>query len=698
VSPRTYYPVGHPKHQVRTHTKHNHGGRVLTKWRRGQFVAWDTEGALVGKLHRTIYGALATSLGPIEPDFRRPEGATSRELLDWLVSGLALFPKAIHIGFAFSYDVSMMLRDIPLAKARELFLYGYVTVDFSGALYSIQYQPRKCFTVRRWERGKGWGPGGRIWDVFGYFQSSFVTACERWDVLQQDALASIEAMKLQRATFDSSNMAAIARYCQAECVALAKLAEQLHAAVVAAELKPKRYDGPGALASALLEREGVKAHLPVKALSYEVLDAARGAYYGGRIECARFGHTTEPVYRYDLVSAYPWACTFLPSLAFGRWRHNAEEPNDGTFPALAEHGFARVVWNFADETDHGTLGATLGQLYPFAWRDPMDGNVYFPQRGHAWTTFDELRAAYWAIYRGWLRGSVEIKETWAFVPDEWPSRPLPFLWLPRIFALRAEWKHNHNPAEKVLKLALNSLYGKLAQRHSQKRRGEDPAQPRWHCLPWASWVTGRVRARLYEAAMIAGDALLMIATDAIFTTRSQPLVIGHGLGDWEKTVAHGGATIVQSGVYWLDADEEAKRFTRGFDPDSITRDQVLDGWRNSLEKLPVTDRRFIGLRQAASGSWSKRCSWQDDHSGARDLQLAPHLGKRWLGPDGAGYFGRRSGRIQPELGMIATYARQPVFCDALELSASLDYPWLTTESGEPRNPQWIYDEQDDAEL
>jgi hypothetical protein len=485
-------------------------------------------------------------------------------------------------------------------------------------------------------------------------------------------------------------MDAIARYCQSECVQLAKLAEQLHKAVTAADLRPKRYDGPGALASALLEREGVGAHLPAIPIAYEPLEAARGAYYGGRIECARFGHTSAPVWRYDLISAYPWAAAQLPSLATGRW-----VPTLGTDAFRALWGFARVRWNFAQGPDNAALGAELGKLYPFAWRDPMDGNVFFPQRGHAWTTLWELRSALVALELGQLKGTIDVVEAWRW---ESKSDVQPFGWISRVFQERARLKAAHDPAEKVLKLALNSVYGKLAQRHTQKRRGSDPERPKWHCLPWAAWVTGMVRARLYDAALLAGDALIMIATDAIFTTRPiYGAIVGTGLGDWELTEARG-ATIVQSGVYWLDVDDEEKRYTRGFEPDAITRDQVLDGWRRSLPKLPVTDRRFVGLRQAANGSWAKRCSWQDDTSGARDLQLAPHFGKRWLGPDSSGYFGRRKGRIRPDEQLIATYAQQPIFCDKGELSAPLDYPWLSTESGEPRQSQAIYNDQDDAEL
>jgi hypothetical protein len=75
-----------------------------------------------------------------------------------------------------------------------------------------------------------------------------------------------------------------------------------------------------------------------------------------------------------------------------------------------------------------------------------------------------------------------------------------------------------------LKLCLNSLYGKMAQ-----RSGRGP----YHDAVAAGLVTAMARARLVEAVGHNPEAVVMIATDAVYSTEPLPLDIGDGLGQWE---------------------------------------------------------------------------------------------------------------------------------------------------------------------
>lgn len=72
-----------------------------------------------------------------------------------------------------------------------------------------------------------------------------------------------------------------------------------------------------------------------------------------------------------------------------------------------------------------------------------------------------------------------------------------------------------------LKLALNSLYGKLAQ-----RSGSGP----YHDAAAAGLVTAMTRARLIEAIAYDPEAVVIAATDGVFSLRPLPLDIGDGLG------------------------------------------------------------------------------------------------------------------------------------------------------------------------
>ncbi len=49
------------------------------------------------------------------------------------------------------------------------------------------------------------------------------------------------------------------------------------------------------------------------------MDLANMAYYGGRFEITRTGLLDQPVYEYDIGSAYPDGMRYLPCLEHGRW-------------------------------------------------------------------------------------------------------------------------------------------------------------------------------------------------------------------------------------------------------------------------------------------------------------------------------------------------------------------------------------------
>lgn len=107
-----------------------------------------------------------------------------------------------------------------------------------------------------------------------------------------------------------------------------------------------------------------------------------------------------------------------------------------------------------------------------------------------------------------------------------------------------------------LKLALNSLYGKLAQ-----RSGSGP----YHDAAAAGLVTAMTRARLIEAIAYDPEAVVIAATDGVFSLRPLPLDIGDGLGqcgqskpeDWPDLF------IARSGVYWSPSHRKKSVKSRG---------------------------------------------------------------------------------------------------------------------------------------
>lgn len=613
------------------------------------FRAWDTEGVGAGRRHRTV--CLVTDAGAV---VQSPAGLSTRRLLGALWRRLAAERQYLHVSFFFTYDVAMILKDVPRGALATLWADGRARVG----PYRLTYRPRRAFAVYR--RGPdGRTTGGQIWDVFGFFQCSLLAALERHGIGDAATRTLLSRMKARRGSFRASELPALIDYSRLENVALVALMNDVRQSALDAGLPLNRWDGAGAVASSLLTREGVKAFLPPSPVPVTadpwpaaVRTGARFAYFGGRIEVGRVGHTAGPVHRYDIRSAYPAILATLPA-GGGRWVPGGAPRASTTRRDLT---LAHVAFRFPP-------GA---RWYPLPWR-ARDGAVVFPREGSGWYWGPEVAAAL-AVFGA---GCLEIRETWTYVP---PSTARPWRWVGDVYALRADWKAAGVGAEKILKLGLNSLYGKLAQTLG----GSLERAPGWHSLEWAGYITSRTRAHLFRTAVAAGDAAVAIATDALFTTdglsatalrtrgdRRQP--VGPGLGQWEHTTAQSG-TWVQSGVYWTGAGGEEAAYHRGFSPAVLHRADVLAAWRRGARSLAVPETRFqgVGASVGSETAYRRRAEWTTKD---RTLALVPYAGQK------------RYTAVSPRTlarGLTWTTPRQPVAAESWDgagMSAPVALPW-----------------------
>lgn len=622
-----------------------------SKWATARFVAWDGEGVTVRGRHR--YLMLRNSDGGGATD---ANGLRTAACLDALVSGFLAAADAWHVGFAFSYDVNMIVGELPRRTLERLHRGKWV----HWQRYRLRYRRAKSFTVQRQlGRGAEWR-GGTVWDTFGFFQASFVSACESYGIGNPDVREAVAAMKKARSTFKTQDLAAIESYCEDECRLLVELMTKLKGYLDDAGLRIARWDGAGAVASSLLQREGVK---PMKASAPpHVQDAIQFAFAGGRIELVQYGHFKGEVHHYDINSAYPTALRSVPCLSHGRWRHLDRA---AAVEALASSGprafgLYRVRWN---------LGLHA-RLYPFFWRAP-DGRVFYPRSGEGWYWWPEVRAALAALSqrgrhrRPVLRGTVDVLEglTWEPACDHQP-----FGFIPSLFEQRRRWKKEGRGAEKVLKLGLNSLYGKCAQHVG----GTEHDAPAWHQLEWAGYTTSFTRAALFSAAMQAPESIVFLATDGIYSLAPLDLPLGKDLGEWDYQ-RHTGLTAVQSGVYWVDNDDgSVAAYHRGFDPESIDRAKVLEGWRRGWGRVVARSTRFVGMGQALSGGeqWGRWRQWVE-HS--RELQLTP------LGTKRADIIDRP----RPAHGLVPTAPYDPQLEGLGILSTPAALPWRALPGAPP---------------
>jgi hypothetical protein len=538
------------------------------------FMVWDGEGITYEEGKAQSYVLFGCSSG----DYIVGEQLSTAECLELIMRVENEYPHVIHVGFSFKYDVEMILADLPIKSWYYLRKHG--TVRWKR--YRITYHPGKRFTVSKWNEAQTQRTTATIYDVWGFFQSSFIVACRAW--LEPHELAEIERVeegKAKRGAFTVDElMTYVFPYWQSELGLLARLVNRLRERLTQAGVLPSSWHGPGAIATTIYREHKIRDHMArtmrdavndsdihIATLPDAVNEAAQFAYSAGHFERFQIGHHDAPVYQYDINSAYPAAISGLPSLRDGSWERDVS-------PTFSPHLFG--MWHIEFDC---WAPERLSFAFPLFYRDERRC-VSYPMTVSGWYWTPEA-----ALVAG--RKDARITESWTWHPKG--AAKYPFAFVSDMYAQRQQWKAEGNPAEKALKLSLNSLYGKMAQRAGWQ---EKQPLPRFHQLEWAGYVTSYTRAVLYRAMNMSGPGLIAVETDAVFSTVPLPqLPISKQLGEWDLT-EHAFITYLSSGTYWTDR----KAAYRGLDPDSLTHDDALrwlreGNWRGSLTGRTT---RFIG--------------------------------------------------------------------------------------------------------
>jgi hypothetical protein len=241
-------------------------------------------------------------------------------------------------------------------------------------------------------------------------------------------------------------------------------------------------------------------------------------------------------------------------------------------------------------------------------------------------------------------------------------------------------------ASMVLKLGLNSLYGKTAQ--SLGYSPESKKLPPFHSLLYAGFITASTRAMLWRAAMQAPDNVIMLATDGILTTTKLELPVSttKELGFWEQN-DYDFLCAIQSGVYITGLNGAYKFKKRGLDSDDDTGvflSQVKSHWSNSdttYTKMSIPQTRLIGVKTAVASDdfWNRWGCWYN-HS--HDLLMHPGPQTKRL-PD------KNSPNKQPAEGLVQTV---PMMNILYEFGGSMSTPYERPWDRE----KWMWN--DDEEL
>lgn len=551
-------------------------GTKKTKWEQRNIVAWDGEGARVFVCHLNgdivnthIFNLLANSRGRYISQPGHHQTLRTAHCLEFLIQEDTL--SSINCIFAGGYDINMMLVDLPRESIRQLWRKG--RVQWNG--YKLVYRPRKWFSVskRDPEKKGGWTRPAVLWDVFGFFQGSFVKSVRKW--LKDDVdLEEIQAMKDSRSDFTPLDWDRILEYNAQECALLVLLMKALCRSLDQAGMQLTRFDGAGALATIFLRRYGVKKHMGD--IPEWVYRACQQAYSGGRVETPQAGSQLTRLWKYDINSAYVGGCLSLPSWSGAVWEREPR-PNDSALDYMVA-----IEWRLPE-----------APFYPLFYRT-VGGEILYPSSGSGIYWSPEYRA----ISKHYKEGrDFEVQ----YAINAYGENELkPFAQVSADYAQRLLFKRQGNMAQQSYKLALASIYGKTAQQEGYvpKTAVSDARYPSYHNLAWASLITSNTRATVYEAGMESPESVVAFATDAVFSTEElRRCRIGDDLNTW-TVETYDGITIVQAGVYWLLGPDGWESKYRGFDAGSLTRDTIVDTWRNGGTSVDVTLTRFVGMGTA----------------------------------------------------------------------------------------------------
>lgn len=548
----------------------------------------DGEGVTVDGEHRYVQFAGMSSTDLVGHSIADPNGLTTEAIFEHIFALRDAYPNHITVIYGGSYDFNMWLFGLPLSLPNLTRVYNGDPTRYGK--YTIKWMRGKNFHVGRYGVK---GSGVTIYDVVSFFQQSFVKACDAYLGEEWIDRDNIIASKARRGDFTLSELDAITAYNDSELINGCALMDELRDRLSAVELFPRRWDGPGAIAAYLLQREGVKDHMAVS--PDPVQEAARYAYAGGRFEVLKFGHCIEPCWEYDVNSAYPAALQHVPSLAGGTWEHSIGDPGKQAFAIY------HIQWNVKRMDIPG----------PFFRRND-NGTVNYPCQGTGWYWSPEYDSG--KLYMETVEGTMTILDAWIFHPA---TDIKPFGFIPELYHERMLLKAAKNGAHVGIKLALNSLYGKLAQQVGARFENGEWKLPPFHQLEWAGYTTSYCRAAVLTAALSDIESVIAFETDALFTTRQLPVATGEGLGLFEFK-AFDNLTYFQSGIYFA-TDSSGKEIditakTRGVDRGQLGRDECLNAFHNAADSagtVPTTLRRFNGLGIALMLGMARWCKWEE---------------------------------------------------------------------------------------
>lgn len=585
-----------------------------------EFIAIDGEGiTLEDNTH--IYNLLGASDTTY---IYNENGCRTMQCFDYLLGLSEKHPDATFVSFYFSYDVNMILGNVhmsyikQLAKTDKVYLFHPDKEKHLGEVWKVEYLPRKFFKLCHGKRiidDKGKkkifvDKAITVWDVFGFFQSSFVNALKQFNIGTPEEIAELSGMKNKRADFDTESIDNVIKYNQNECRLLVDAMNKLNDALITAGIPIKSWHGAGAIAGELMRKNNVKTH--IKSCTDLFKTPVLSAYFGGRIQSLIIGEYNNKMYSHDIISAYPSTIQDLPSLKNHREIYTKNYNPD--LPYTIWH----VKWDLQNPKKpieekyynpvYKSDDIQSPIIAPFPFRDDK-GSIFYPLKGEGYYWNREVKAAI-----DMYGDNIKVIEGFQF---EINNTDKPFDFVPELFEKRKQFKKAGNHAQIAIKLGLNSLYGKTAQ-----GKGFGGRIPAYQSYIWAGLITSETRAKLLELAKISPKDIIAFATDGVLSRTQLIPEQENKLGNWEIDI-YDSIFNIKPGFYQVCKGDKKPHKIRGYRAAEINFDDIKAIWNRDgiAGTMQVNTRQFVGMKIA-----SDNLKWRTWIDGTKQLSLFPTKG------------------------------------------------------------------------
>lgn len=565
--------------------------------REEMFVSIDTEGVEINDIMRCVsvsYGREdGTSNSLSAPD---GEWLSGQEVLTWLIDYLTgvytdaagVQWKQAHVAFHFGYDTAVIAKDF----TEDLTLIYKATARNRNLLCNTTHkEDEECFRLHRYdehvqqlvitEGGENdviaWHApsqigiatstkrrfyaelrplgdrmeGNRrldIHDTGTAFTGGLLSVIDQW---QPDlSSAQLEAIAWGKASrknsFNAADITQIEEYSEAECVAHARTCRKLLDSVREAghiAMKPSQLFGSGSIASAALDyydvatrRKTLTCDHMVRGLEVDQLPTM--TYFGGLIETPVLGQLDVPVDEADINSAYPSHMLSLPCMREGHGRWVSRPGSRLSDAPTGSLGYVLASWDVQTASTPPFLVRTKEGLV----RQPLTGS-------QIWVSLPEYEAAaerfpsdVMAHHVAYYVAECECANPLLFLSDLYDKRADIKRRMKGLDQTSGEWLLL-NCQQLAIKLVINSIYGKFAQRR--------PALGRFTNMHYASHITGCTRAQVRRESWLRedqGGTIVYTHTDSVLSIGGNPVDGGAALGKWGLEKQSFGFTIVQPGL------------------------------------------------------------------------------------------------------------------------------------------------------